>query len=418
MNDQNLNNNLNENNNSTSLDNFNMNNQSSVNNATNVEVLDENIAPTNNFNSFVKPPEIKQQSTNDLLNSVPKPDMMISSPASNSVSTEDLLEEFVGKNYEKISKRKYNLAALFLTGTYLMYRKMYLIGILYTLGIIVLQLILSVINPILSIVVFLGGSLALCFMFNKFYLNNAKKTIEKIKNKNTNKSIQDLKSICSKKGGTNLIMTIILSIITSILVVVLMIIFSGFLVLMLGNSMLGSLIKAFDSAEVIIENNDMDNEEKVEEDSESENTAYNGIINYNTGIMINDKINMGYLQVFSPSTFNSDYTINYDYKTIENDENSKCSFKLSVVNGYESSNTLINEMASYHNSNESVSMLTTTKNNVWDTFKISEELETTYYSATVNNNLVYILEYNIKSGSNVVICEAFYNGIINSIEFK
>ena len=37
-----------------------MNNQSSVNNAnnaTNVEVLDENIAPTNNFNSFVKPPE-------------------------------------------------------------------------------------------------------------------------------------------------------------------------------------------------------------------------------------------------------------------------------------------------------------------------------------------------------------------------
>ena len=441
MDNQNLNNGMNENNiqttninlNNTGTTNETLNTMTQTSNVETLELLDDTqvfeqpqvsvstpvepvspvVSSTPDFNSFIKQPEPVVQNPNELLNAVPKPDMMISSPDVNFISSDELIEEYVGKNYDKISKRKYNLSAFFLGGTYLMYRKMYLVGILFTLGIVALQILVSVLNPALSLLVFIGASLALCLMFNKFYINNAKKNIDKIKKNNTNKSIQELKSICSKKGGTNLIMTIILSIATSILVVVLLIVFSGYLMLMLGNSMIGTLIKAFNNAEIIVENNN-----PTEEVIEGQDiNKYNGVLNYNTGVVINDNVTMGFLQVFTPSTFNSDYTIDYDYLTTPNDTSSKCNFKLSVINNYTDSKTLIDEMAEYNNVNYTTST-TSNKNITWDTFTITGDLKTTHYNATANNNLVYLLEYNIDSNANANICNAFYNGIVNSIEFK
>ena len=428
MNDQNLNNNLNQNDYGTTNMNLNPNipnnmestnvgfNQIEQNN--NVETLEiSNDNSTNNqiqnsfndFNSFIKPPEIQQQSTNDLLNSVPKPDMMVSSPTSNSISTDDLLKEFVGKNYEKISKRKFNLSALFLGGTYFLYRKMIMIGILFTLLMVGIQLSMLFINPIITLVLSLILSVVFCLVFNKMYINNAKKNIEIIKKNNTNKSITDLKKICNKKGGTNVALAIIIPMIISSIL-------SG-IILTLFPSSLDNFIDTY--VPKTQENNQSSNESLDNDEEKKNNTnTYNGIINYNTGIKINDKINIGYLQVFSPSTFNSDYTINYEYLTTPGDDSSKCSFKLSVINGYESASNLIDEMANYHNSNSTISTLTTNNNIEWNTFKLVEELETTYYNATMNNNLVYILEYNINSSANAPICEAFYNGVINSIEFK
>ena len=440
MDNQNLNNNLNQNNTQGMDMNLNLNNSNNLNNVqptetgmmnqTNnvetLEILDDTtvasqpqVAPASSapdFNNFIKQPEPVVQDPNDLLNAVPKPDMMISSPDVNSISSDELLEQYVGKNYEKISKRKYNLSAFFFGGTYLMYRKMYLWGMLFTLGIVSLQLLVCMLNPALSILVLIGSSVALCLLFNKFYLNTAKKNIDKIKKNNTNKSIQDLKTICAKKGGTNIIMTIILSIVTSILVGVILVLFSGYLLVMLGNSMLGSLIKAFNNAEIVVEYEDNSDKETTPEDNQ-DSSKYNGVLNYNTGITINDNVTMGFLQIFKPSTFNSDYTMDYDYFTTPNDTSSKCNFKLSVINGYNDSKTLIDEMASYNNVSDT-SSTTSNKNITWDTFTLTGDLKTTHYNATVNNDLVYLLEYNIDSNANAVTCNAFYNSIVNSIEFK
>lgn len=410
MNNQDLNNDLNGN--GTQSTTMNLNNQTS--NVETLEILDDTQVisqpqvsePTpivTDFNSFIKQPEIKVQDPNELLNSVPKPDMMVSSPDASSISSDELLEEFIGKNYKKISKRKFNLAAFFLGSIYLFYRKMILLGILVGILSIILNIIGLLINPILIFILSLALSLILCFMFNKLYIDNAKKSIDKIKKRNTNKSISELKEICKKNGGTSITFAIIFSIIVGII--------SSSIYVLIIPKIAPNLNNTFNNTE-----NNSSSEEIIQEDNQNSN-KYTGILNYNTNISINNNVTMGFLQVFTPSTFNNDYTIDYDYLTVPNDTNSKCNFKLSVISDYTDSKTLISEMASYNNVTNP-SSITSSKNIIWDTFTLTGNLKTTNYNATVNNDLVYLLEYNIDSNANANICNAFYNGIINSIEFK
>ena len=443
MDNQNLNNGMNENNIQTTdvnLNNVEQTNQNmnSINQVSNVETLDilddtqssvqpqttessvaENtstvisnqdavVIPTNDFNSFIKQPDPVVQNPNELLNAVPKPDMMISSPDANSISSDELLEDYVGKNYEKISKRKFNLSALFLGSLYLFYRKMTLLGILVSILSIVLYIIGLLINPILIFILSLVLSLILCFMFNKLYIDNAKKSIDKIKKKYTNKSISEIKEICKKNGGTSIAFAIVFSLIMGAIT-------SGIMTLampIIAPNLLTNLRGMFNTN--LEENNNPIEEEFIEG---QDSNKYNGVLNYNTGVVINDNVTMGFLQVFTPSTFNSDYTLDYDYLTTPNDTSSKCNFKLSVINDYTDSKTLIDEMAEYNNVTDTNST-TSNKNITWDTFTVTGDLKTTHYNATVNNNLVYLLEYNIDSNANVNICDAFYNGIVNSIDFK
>lgn len=367
--------------------------QPQVNVSTPVEPVSPVVSNTPDFNSFIKQPEIKTQDPNELLNAVPKPDMMISSPDINSISSEDLLEEYIGKNYEKISKRKFNLAALFLSSLYLFYRKMTLLGIIISILAIILDIIGLVINPILILILNLIVSLILCFMFNKLYIDNAKKSIDKIKKKYTNKSISEIKEICKKNGGTSIAFAIVFSLI------------------------MGAVTSGIMTIASPIIDGDTNEEEIIINENIHDNNKYKGTLNYNTKVFINDNVTMGFLQVFTPSTFNSDYTLDYDYLTTPNDTSSKCNFKLSVINDYTDSKTLIDEMAEYNNITDT-NYTTSTKNITWDTFTVTGDLKTTHYNATANNNLVYLLEYNIDSNANANICNAFYNGIVNSIEFK
>lgn len=375
------------------LDDTQVSEQPQVNVSTPVEPVSPVVSNTPDFNSFIKQPEIKTQDPNELLNAVPKPDMMISSPDINSISSEDLLEEYIGKNYKKISKRKFNLAALFLSSLYLFYRKMTLLGIIISILAIILDIIGLVINPILILILNLIVSLILCFMFNKLYIDNAKKSIDKIKKKYTNKSISEIKEICKKNGGTSIAFAIVFSLI------------------------IGAVTSGIMTIVSPIIDGDTNEEEIIINENIHDNNKYKGTLNYNTKVVINDNVTMGFLQVFTPSTFNSDYTLDYDYLTTPNDTSSKCNFKLSVINDYTDSKTLIDEMAEYNNITDTNST-TSNKNITWDTFTVTGDLKTTHYNATANNNLVYLLEYNIDSNANANICNAFYNGIVNSIEFK
>lgn len=115
----------------------------------------------------------------------------------NSYNDEDLLKAFIGNNYEKITRSPFNLAGFFFTSLYMFYRKMFLYGLL---AFLINLVILCLANNYLVTYAF---NVVVGLFINKIYLSYAKKKIATIKSKNNLKSVDELKSICSSKGGTS-----------------------------------------------------------------------------------------------------------------------------------------------------------------------------------------------------------------------
>lgn len=133
-----------------------------------------------------------------------------------------LLLAYIGKNCEKITTKTFNFAGFFFSWCYLFYRKMLGLGLLFFIG---NALLFSVINlPAGSI----GVNLLVGFLVNKLYVNRAKKQVNIIRQLNPDKDMDELKYICSKKGGTSVgivFLGIFLEIIISIVLAVILLIF-------------------------------------------------------------------------------------------------------------------------------------------------------------------------------------------------
>ena len=107
---------------------------------------------------------------------------------------------YIGNNYIGIEESKLSFSSLFFGPIYVLYRKLYLIGILWVLLIVFLLLDFSVyvalfLNLFLNILMF--------FMFNSIYLRIMKKKINKIVNKHPTYTLEELKKECIKSGRTN-----------------------------------------------------------------------------------------------------------------------------------------------------------------------------------------------------------------------
>ena len=387
------------------------NNTFDISGLNNVETLDDiEVTPANEVTSnnqtsapqsFIKPVENKVQNTNQLLESVPKPDIMISSPANNSISTDDLLEEYIGKNYNKIIKRFFNFAALLLSGIYFLYRKMYIEGtIIYLISLLLLFSVL-IINPLISFGIMILISLVSFFIFNKLYVNSCRRKIDIIKVKNKNKSVADIKNICVRKGGTNLVAALIIPIVLSVFTTV---IFNNFFPF--GINDIVSKVKSTIGSTMKTSN-------KTKEKNKKSNISD---LKYKTNIVLGDLLDMGYLQIFKATDKNADYSYDYERQTVPDKEDSYCRFNLSVVDGYTSSVELINEMANYYNASSSVTTKKTPSGKTWNTFTVEDEKQT-IYSAIENGDYVYLFKYQIDAEASET-SEAYYVGILNSINSK
>lgn len=113
---------------------------------------------------------------------------------------EELIKAYIGKNADKIMNQKGGSIWCFFGGSaYFVYRKMYLFGLIWLMCDIVLS---SKLSWWLNII--------LAFLFKKIYLSHVKRNVDKIKKQYINSSFDELKSICSQKGGTNTLAAIIL----------------------------------------------------------------------------------------------------------------------------------------------------------------------------------------------------------------
>ncbi len=130
-------------------------------------------------------------------------------------SDDKLVMEYVGKKYPIIKNKKFSLPAFFFGYLYAAYRKYYsltfiilLINVLTALFIKFAKLndiTLAVVSVVVNIVL----DLVVSFNFNKWYLKNAEKRVQKIKDDNSSLSENDLSMLCGKKGKPSIGISII-----------------------------------------------------------------------------------------------------------------------------------------------------------------------------------------------------------------
>lgn len=133
---------------------------------------------------------------------------------------EEYLSAYIGKNYDTIKQKGFNVFAFFLTHYYLLYRKQskyfwMLVGIsFFTLFFGGIGSIVSFIIPI-----FAG------IKFNEMYIQEAEKDIQQIVNTNKGKTDEEIIELCKQKGGTSTVGPAILFTIQAIFTITLIIAF-------------------------------------------------------------------------------------------------------------------------------------------------------------------------------------------------
>ena len=117
-----------------------------------------------------------------------------------SYENEDLLEAYIGEDYKSIKKIPFNIYAFFLNWSYLLYRKLYVTGIL---GLIVTAIVAiffkeKLLTYLIIVMIVLGIG------FNFYYVFVAKRKVEYYKKKYQDTDKFGLMNICEEKGGVNL----------------------------------------------------------------------------------------------------------------------------------------------------------------------------------------------------------------------
>ena len=255
---------------------------------------------------------------------------------------------------------------------------------------IVTTLITLFITPIFPFIV----SIVLCFTFNKLYLKNAHKKINKIKSNNPSATKEMLIALCAEKDGVSIIRIILGSFaITFIATIIIMI-----SVTMGAVTIFGNLFKDF-----------------ADKTTSSLNGEYNGVLIHDTSINMIDNFS---LTPVGPFQDKSD-TYNYNYK-FTNSESSgvfkDCEFSLIAVQGFSDGADLIKQMADYNDATDNV--FTKNINNInWTGFSTIDSIGTTYYYGTTKDNKAYLFEYDIESSTSSE-CSSYQQTILNSIMKK
>ena len=335
----------------------------------------------NNINQF----QINEQQDSQPANLIAEPTRLNQTFIND--NDEELLNAYIGKNYEKIKSRNYNFSALFFSMIYLFYRKMVLFGILLFIVSILISLFITPIFPFII-------NIVLCFTFNKLYLKNANKRINKIKSNNPSATKEMLIALCAEKGGVSII-RIILGLFAVIFIATIIIMIS---VMMGAVTIFGNLFKDF-----------------ADKTTSSLNGEYNGVLIHDTTINMVDNFSLTPVEPFQ----NESNTSNYNYKFTNNESSGvfkDCEFSLIAVQGFSDGADLIKQMAEYNDATDNI--FTKNINNInWTGFSTIDNIGTTYYYGTTKDNKAYLFKYDIEKNASLE-CASYQQTILNSIMKK
>lgn len=294
---------------------------------------------------------------------------------------EALINAYIGKNADKLKNGGFSVNTFFFGNIYILYRKMWMLGIIWFLISIIISMFLSSLSSILTLV----GNIYISTQFKKWYLKYVEEKVAKIKAENPNASHEQLLMICTRKGGTTIIPIII------------------FLVL-------------FITIFVITYFNVLGVTEKTKENVNKNNVLDNN----NSGVTVSGDI--GNLSLTIPSSFEkkSYNTDSYlSYSLYDYDSNDSCRVKILTTNSryYDSVNAYL-ERNVYYSAGDTASAIEqkNINNNNWAYMSVKKSSNTTYYYAGKDNDKIYEIEFSITKDSGK--CSSAHTSIINSLKFN
>ena len=185
--DETVSGNVNNSNNDINSDINKTNNINNINSTNNSENMSNNLNQTNEIQSKEEKRDLSTQTFSGMVDKVEEEELS---------EEEKCLNEFIGPNAEKFSYKIISFPGLIFSSLYILYRKMYLLGIISFAA----QLaILLFINPYLSLIV----NALICIFFNSIYISHAKRKIEKITHSSASKESGYVMNVCAEKGGIN-----------------------------------------------------------------------------------------------------------------------------------------------------------------------------------------------------------------------
>ena len=125
------------------------------------------------------------------------------------VHDEDLVKAYAGKKYEKFSKRRFNILAFLFSVIYLLFRKMYIAGVVvFALEILLFNLVhdhvLKFVDATVLMLIVNGIlGLAIGFLVNRYYIFAVGVKIGRLKVRYPGREHAEMRGICEAKGGTN-----------------------------------------------------------------------------------------------------------------------------------------------------------------------------------------------------------------------
>lgn len=133
----------------------------------------------------------------------------------NNINDDELIDAYIGPNATKLKNGTFSANTFFFGIFYILYRKMWIMGIL----LFVVNQIVEFCLPSFSFVISLTLNIIISIEFKKIYLKHVIDEVNKIKQENPNISQEQLLQICKKKGGISILSILILGLLYVILVI-------------------------------------------------------------------------------------------------------------------------------------------------------------------------------------------------------
>lgn len=280
----------------------------------------------------------------------------------NSINNEYLIDAYIGKNAESLKNGSFSINTFFFGTLYVLYRKMWLLGIIW----LAISLISNIFLSSIASAITLATNIIISVQFKKLYLKHVKEQVEKIKSANQGKSQEQLIMICGQKGGTTLIPVIIATIFYFIVFFILF----------------------------IAELYNLDS----------------------TSAEINE------LSFVIPSILKEDSYSTDNYKSYStSSDGDHCTLTLLTTNSnyYNDDAKSYLENNIYYSTTDSYSGLTekNINSNNWYMASVTSNYNKKYYYATSKNGKLYKVEFIISENSNKT-CSSAYDTVINSLDFN
>lgn len=294
-------------------------------------------------------------------------------------SDQDLIDAFIGNNAEKIKHNSFSVCTFVFRGVYFMYRKMYLYGFLWLVGIPLVFMFLPGIGILLPLI----SAIVLGIKFKDIYLGFVKEKVNEIKRLNPNKKHAELVEICRKQGGTNIIPVIIIGAFDA-LIIFLLIIFAYVFVNIIDSGLDNYFgTEKEDTSEVVFYNED--------------ETVQSGKITYTVPAGFNDA-----------GFGNSDTFAYYKHST----DQDMCTFTISTYSMYDTS--IRERLLSYIPESHETEEEELTINGIgWYSIKDLDGYSKDYYYGAVKDDKFYKFNFTMYTQGDV--CGPARETVLNSL---